>query len=738
MKKKFTFFKTLLVAAGLLGGSSAWAQDWTTVQTLNFDGTNYSDGWGWADSARKGTMSQMSHDTGYAFLVPAGSSYTQDCYYTFTNSDFISASQWKMELDVAFTTANNGTSQFYVYSSASGSSWGCFATTDKMFSLQNAKYSTDVLVYAGNDEATSLATLTATAYSSGGGPNPSIFYHLTITADETNGVMLAIEDASSTSVLAATKVCEFGNPDGMSLRCGKGIGKVAIDDVTFSIVSDDVLVPSAEITAVNGTSRTITMTQSQDADIYYYVCEDDNYDTSDLTPTQYTEPLSISNTTYYVIYATNGSKNSSTVNYSFDAGTNISLASPSVSLASVTNNSSYLVNPSFTINAPNNASVLLKPSTETLTYTFTPEGGSESDPVTVSSGTSYVPTCKGTLTVYAATTGYTTSSYSIPVSNFYSLDKACDYSIYTASDATTYEWTSNEDSKWGTASYSVVTAFSDLNRLRIRNNNTIDYVEGYGFGRQGSTYEYYGRYAVKGNITSFVTYSSISAEPTVFANVLATSGSGEASHVISSTLTASYILKELNYYTPANNPTVSITSAGYASFSSTYPLDLANISGGTAYMVTENAANGYVTLTEATGTVAANTGLIIKGDAGTVTIPVAASGTDYSATNKLVAVTTADEVDAGNYILAANKDGSEAGFYQLEEATSLDAGKAYLPASAVNEARARFLFSDDATAIKSIATDAAENGAIYNVAGQRVNAAYKGIVIKNGKKYLNK
>jgi hypothetical protein len=43
------------------------------------------------------------------------------------------------------------------------------------------------------------------------------------------------------------------------------------------------------------------------------------------------------------------------------------------------------------------------------------------------------------------------------------------------------------------------------------------------------------------------------------------------------------------------------------------------------------------------------------------------------------------------------------------------------------------------TAINSVvAKAAAGNGAIYNLAGQRVNAAYKGLVIKDGKKYIAK
>ena len=48
-------------------------------------------------------------------------------------------------------------------------------------------------------------------------------------------------------------------------------------------------------------------------------------------------------------------------------------------------------------------------------------------------------------------------------------------------------------------------------------------------------------------------------------------------------------------------------------------------------------------------------------------------------------------------------------------------------------------FGTDPNAINSVvAKVAAGNGAIYNLAGQRVNAAYKGLVIKDGKKYIAK
>ena len=44
----------------------------------------------------------------------------------------------------------------------------------------------------------------------------------------------------------------------------------------------------------------------------------------------------------------------------------------------------------------------------------------------------------------------------------------------------------------------------------------------------------------------------------------------------------------------------------------------------------------------------------------------------------------------------------------------------------------------DATAIKTVKAGKKFEGAIYNLAGQKVNASYKGVVIKDGKKYIQK
>ena len=62
----------------------------------------------------------------------------------------------------------------------------------------------------------------------------------------------------------------------------------------------------------------------------------------------------------------------------------------------------------------------------------------------------------------------------------------------------------------------------------------------------------------------------------------------------------------------------------------------------------------------------------------------------------------------------------------------------YCPASLSARIHVVFVDEDEATAIMSAKKSVKENGAIYNLAGQKVNASYKGVVIKNGKKYIQK
>ena len=179
---------------------------------------------------------------------------------------------------------------------------------------------------------------------------------------------------------------------------------------------------------------------------------------------------------------------------------------------------------------------------------------------------------------------------------------------------------------------------------------------------------------------------------------------------------------------------VTIAASGYSTIASASALDCANLPDGLkAYKVSSISASA-VTLEEVKTAVAAGTGLVLNGTASTAyAIPVVASGTDISATNKLKAAVTATEVAANAaYVLKGGK------FCLVNAASTVPAGKAYLLASDV-PASARdlsIIFDGGATAIDGVAVSESNNGAVYNLQGQRVTKAQKGLYIQNGKKVL--
>lgn len=104
---------------------------------------------------------------------------------------------------------------------------------------------------------------------------------------------------------------------------------------------------------------------------------------------------------------------------------------------------------------------------------------------------------------------------------------------------------------------------------------------------------------------------------------------------------------------------------------------------------------------------------------------------------------TFDKAGYKYYILG--KSGEDYGFYWQKgtDGTRVNnaAHKAFLRVPASSSAKfLSFTFGEETTGINGItASDAEQNGTVlYNLAGQRVAKGYKGLVIKNGKKYLVK
>ena len=188
-------------------------------------------------------------------------------------------------------------------------------------------------------------------------------------------------------------------------------------------------------------------------------------------------------------------------------------------------------------------------------------------------------------------------------------------------------------------------------------------------------------------------------------------------------------------YRELKEVTATIPTSGYGTIASAYPLDCANLPDGLkAYKVTELTAE-TVTLEEVTTAVAAGTGLILKGTAGeTYNIPVAATGTDISETNKLQAAVTATAVEANEtYILQGGQ------FHKVTAASTIPAGKAYLRYADLSMARELTLTFGDATGIgATLKNKEIENKEVYNLKGQRVAQPTKGLYIQNGKKVIVK
>ena len=174
-----------------------------------------------------------------------------------------------------------------------------------------------------------------------------------------------------------------------------------------------------------------------------------------------------------------------------------------------------------------------------------------------------------------------------------------------------------------------------------------------------------------------------------------------------------------------------LNAYGYATFSSTVPVDFSQASDFTAWIITK-IEGGTITFSQVTGSVPGGTGVLLKGTADqTVEFVATASGTAL-ADNKFVGITTATAVTADTYFgLSGNK------FVKVGAGT-IKAGKALLPATEVSGARELTFVFDDATGIKQVESSKMNVEDIYNLNGQKVQNPTKGLYIMNGKKVIIK
>lgn len=180
--------------------------------------------------------------------------------------------------------------------------------------------------------------------------------------------------------------------------------------------------------------------------------------------------------------------------------------------------------------------------------------------------------------------------------------------------------------------------------------------------------------------------------------------------------------------------TLTTSAGGYATYSADYAVNYSEL-GLTAYTLTVDETNKTVTAKEFTGVVPAGGAVLVKGTANTAytLTPATTEGDATFATDLKTGATTANGTQYG----FTSKSGTPA-FAQVKSGEAIPAKKGYIVLTDASAAKYSICFGDEATGIQTIEAASAANAAMYNLAGQRVDKAYKGIVIVNGKKYLNK
>lgn len=196
--------------------------------------------------------------------------------------------------------------------------------------------------------------------------------------------------------------------------------------------------------------------------------------------------------------------------------------------------------------------------------------------------------------------------------------------------------------------------------------------------------------------------------------------------------------EEVVLFRKVTDVNASITSAGYATFSSPDALDFSAESGLTVYTASVNAEKMKVTLHEVPSKkVPANTAVVLHGSQGSYKGSIVASAEDLGS-NDLKVANSDMNGEAGN-IYVLNKVGEDVGFYKLKATGTLKAGKAYIEVPGGSGAPMLSLQDDEVTGLSQKVNGMVGNKIIYySLDGRRVMHPSKGVFIQNGKKVVIK
>lgn len=185
--------------------------------------------------------------------------------------------------------------------------------------------------------------------------------------------------------------------------------------------------------------------------------------------------------------------------------------------------------------------------------------------------------------------------------------------------------------------------------------------------------------------------------------------------------------------------TLTTAASGFATYAADYDVNYSAL-GLTTYAIAIDEANNKVSYNRFEGVVPAGKAVLVQGTASTPYALTPAEGAADATFSTGLKASDGTVTAADDKIYAFGTLNGKSGFKLVNNGITIPAKKGYLELTGTTAAKPTFFaFDGIGTGISHIEADAAlENAAMYNLAGQRVDKSYKGVVIVNGKKMLRK
>ena len=746
--RKQLLTKMLLIAASLFVGTSAWAgtkklysQDFQSFAAdANF--TSVTGYWQYA-AANVQKIVEGSGNKYLTYQTSTGS--TRNAAINFNISSFSAGDNWTVSFDASLTPGNKDSGMFLAIVGANGSATAANAwsqSTGNLFSVTNTgASSTSYTVSVGAYTLEDALTLTS-------GSN----YHYVLNWDGTNINLTITKDGEVTPALSTSKAYSssdnttYGNPKAIYWITTRYQGTTNIDNILVTEDLDEEVVsdPTIAITAVSGANRSVAITGGTSTDGTATVTTYYTTDGSDPTSSSSVYSSSLTITENCTVKAISIS----------DKGGESNISSLAVTTGAITLNAPTFTKTAYSAGV-STITLSCDQSDKTLSPTATIHWSAGARSGDVASGTSVNVNDGETLEAYCVADGYTNSS-TLSVTATPYVGATVWTESYTGTDGGKitlgdeietglYKMLASEGTI--TVSEYLLTANSNINNYFLLRNSTAPGI----YSGNGRTYAITGLTAGQ-HVVVTTNNGSETATVTAGANLMKDTWETWPAHFAFDVTADGTAKFAINRYCSVASVTVysSTVSAtlgtnGYATFASTYPLDLttANLPEGVkAYKA--SVSGKTVTFTALDQTVPANTGILLEGTpSASVNIPVVASGTAVAGNAFEVNTTGTTFSGDGDYYYFGLVKNTLTFRKFTPSSVAIPASKAYLKVlkSSV-DAGARELnvvFEDEATGISAIPMNSeVMNNNYFDLQGRRVAQPTKGLYIVNGKKIIIK